>query len=951
MFTSVQQGLDPDSSGYCTVRKTPGIGRSLQQQLEKFSSYRPQFPPHTPQEWQNPINFAHRILVDNRQRWHVLSRIAYSGLEYSGRNNHFAHHVLLKPEELPVQGPAWLIGREDFMESEWDGEIGCQPWKRTLPQGDSQAEPDVCKLWGDLMGHPGWAGKLIEAFLEPTEQSCYVVYSLQTDVLTAFREAINLLPESVRWDVTFCTYFTAGSPGDIRWRGVLENTPEASKAIAVTGSDRLFDLRQHSLHDLRPSLWTTAAEAGEIPLRALEPAAREATAAEVKVPRRVVVPRRAAATTDDDFYSTVMPEMEEESGATSPSSFPTAVPPPPPPLPHPANRHHAWPYVMLGATSLAVCLLAVGLLLSRSSTSDSDNEPTIEPTQRTQQETTEGTVYKKLPPKDPETPLNPPDPPKLEVPSLQHIAVKSTRPEHEWYLEGQTAQPLARLDRAWNVEEILVPVSSASKITSPVKIIEPADKQSADCIYSISFDNMVPYRLIPDKDDEHIWRIQADRKLLENKAEHLRQLEWCAVRFHDHRILRLTVELQPQDWYEKYQEGGAKRTLILRMSNPPDTEHVRLRQVMTSVTNLGTAEIQNDEGALKSTSESAPLLLDSGIIRINNDISKFKLSRSTEWQLEIDGAVAKTLTGVTLEYLAAGTNDSSSPRYWLTLGTWQKKPDQETDDSPASSPIADRPEMALMVKAPESSPELKVEYLPAKYALGEFQLFEGYELLQPVWGASQDFTLSINPETLEAEIGRQSIHVAALERRPDRKWHLKFEKQRLKSDSHERDLRWCAILSGAHLLRLTTVLPIQELPATFESAQSGMWKLGLPHKPQSKVRLNSVELSSSDSNYILIARSQSASDNQSGDQGQFEWKSRDSNVFESSPATYQLLDSDDKAPGYDLKLNLSDGSGLALFPGTVVKAVKLNYCLKNGKDEHEFWIPLGEWVLKSGDSK
>ena len=58
-------------------------------------------------------------------------------------------------------------------------------------------------------GDAGWAGTLAEAFLLDATKPAYIIYPPGVDLLPLINEAIALLPESVRWRVTFSTYFTS----------------------------------------------------------------------------------------------------------------------------------------------------------------------------------------------------------------------------------------------------------------------------------------------------------------------------------------------------------------------------------------------------------------------------------------------------------------------------------------------------------------------------------------------------------------------------------------------------------------------------------------------------------------------------------------------------------------------------------------------------------------------
>lgn len=227
--TSAPRGLKPGTRGFCTVVSTQGMPLNLAERLELLSGYRHLEAPRPDGSDANPVALNHVRLVIGRRRLHVLSRIASAGLDYSGRSNKFAHHVVLEPAELPAAGPAWLLAQPGFLETRWDGQLRLLPRGRSVPRGDVQ--PGFCQAWQQAAGDAGWAGRLAETVLQSPAQRPRVVYLVVPrglDVLALFAEAVALLPPEHRWEATFSTFYLP-LPGDVdcRWRAVYENTPEA----------------------------------------------------------------------------------------------------------------------------------------------------------------------------------------------------------------------------------------------------------------------------------------------------------------------------------------------------------------------------------------------------------------------------------------------------------------------------------------------------------------------------------------------------------------------------------------------------------------------------------------------------------------------------------------------------------------------------------------------------
>ncbi len=236
--TSAPRGLKPGTRGFCTVVCTQGMPVNLAERLELLSGYRHLEAPRADRSDANPVAYNHVRLMVAGRRLHVLSRIASYGLDYSGRSNKFAHHVVLEPHELPKAGPAWLLAQPGFLETAWDGQLRLLPRGRNVPHGAIQ--PGPCPAWQGVAKDAGWAGWLAQTVLEPPEKAPRAVYLIVPrglDVLSLLAEAVALLPAERRWEATFSTFYLP-LPGDVdcRWRTVFEDTPEAQAARRQRGT-------------------------------------------------------------------------------------------------------------------------------------------------------------------------------------------------------------------------------------------------------------------------------------------------------------------------------------------------------------------------------------------------------------------------------------------------------------------------------------------------------------------------------------------------------------------------------------------------------------------------------------------------------------------------------------------------------------------------------------------
>ena len=226
LYTSAPEGLRKGSQGYCTVVSTRGIPKTLAERLEMRGGYPHPFSPGDPN---NPVNYSHLLLPVGGITYHLLSRIADFGYDYSRRSNKLAHHVALAPEELTQGGPAWVLAGEGFCETTWDGKTRLR--ERGRPARTDPCKGGICKAWGRLCGDPGWAGVLAENAMSKVKKTAYVIFKPGGDMLPLVVEAMALLPPKERWQTTFSTYYTKlQSVESIRWCFVLDGSQEANSA-------------------------------------------------------------------------------------------------------------------------------------------------------------------------------------------------------------------------------------------------------------------------------------------------------------------------------------------------------------------------------------------------------------------------------------------------------------------------------------------------------------------------------------------------------------------------------------------------------------------------------------------------------------------------------------------------------------------------------------------------
>lgn len=230
LYTSSQKGLDPTKRGFCTVLATAGMPSNLSGQLERLSGYKHHFPAGSDEAHQNPVAFSHVTLRINGRVTSVLSRVSDYKLDYSGRSNKLAHHVVLDHSERCDAGPAWLLQQHDLMRTEWDGECKNVTHGPIIPMGDQR--PALCRTWENVTGDAGHSGQIADA-VQQSHKPIWIIYSLSqaNQLLDLLNEVIALVPYDERWNTTFSTFFGQDSPDvSCKIRCVVENSDLARMA-------------------------------------------------------------------------------------------------------------------------------------------------------------------------------------------------------------------------------------------------------------------------------------------------------------------------------------------------------------------------------------------------------------------------------------------------------------------------------------------------------------------------------------------------------------------------------------------------------------------------------------------------------------------------------------------------------------------------------------------------
>lgn len=263
ILTSVSQGLEPNDQGFCPVAESGTVPPQLVMRLKSISSFKHLFPPESEDAAKNPIAYSHLIVPALDSTFHILSRIADSGVDYQHQPNRLAHHIVLGSEEQVPEGPAWILAQHAFHITQWLTPAVRFVQGRPLPtltapppfsrlhqidrerqrldpermratvdssiHGGSELPPlgnTPCPIWKQLTGDAGWGGVLAATIR--TGRPVAILFEPGTNVLPLFVESLALLPPAMKWKATFSTYFSA-YPEHVacQWKAVPVDSSEA----------------------------------------------------------------------------------------------------------------------------------------------------------------------------------------------------------------------------------------------------------------------------------------------------------------------------------------------------------------------------------------------------------------------------------------------------------------------------------------------------------------------------------------------------------------------------------------------------------------------------------------------------------------------------------------------------------------------------------------------------
>lgn len=233
IYTSAPRGIVAGRSGHCTVARSALMREALMLQLEKFCYYQ-----HLSLSGgqERPI-FSCRIVDIRGTRFHVLSRIQDAGLDFTGRTNFIAHHLVFTPEEIrqfptpPVilrEWPGWVKSwtkEPQSLENEDWADLTALAGKSNIPAQTWQ------RVTGDAVNGYGLLEARAGASFRVDDQADETVLELIAESLELFevRDARRDF-RTAAWNYTFTTSMQEqDNPADFRWRCIHSDNPAANR--------------------------------------------------------------------------------------------------------------------------------------------------------------------------------------------------------------------------------------------------------------------------------------------------------------------------------------------------------------------------------------------------------------------------------------------------------------------------------------------------------------------------------------------------------------------------------------------------------------------------------------------------------------------------------------------------------------------------------------------------
>ena len=218
---------------------------------ESLSSYRYLYPLDHPLYDLNPAIYSHHRFYINRQPVSILSKVVPAGRDYSGRENKFAHHIILDQDETVRCGPAWVMMNGALFRDNWNEEPCLLPMNTIeLPRVSASEEKFSAPNWQSLYGDGKPAGILAQSAIDRPGAPSFIIFDPQKiySCLPLIVDAMMLIPPEKRWEITFNTcFFSKPMDSDCLWRCCI-NDPKFFPSFQKYYDAVLIDLSDKTVN-------------------------------------------------------------------------------------------------------------------------------------------------------------------------------------------------------------------------------------------------------------------------------------------------------------------------------------------------------------------------------------------------------------------------------------------------------------------------------------------------------------------------------------------------------------------------------------------------------------------------------------------------------------------------------------------------------------------------------
>lgn len=256
IYTSWPRGLKSGTSGFTSVAYTEGIPRKYIALCESLSAYKYLYPLDHPLYDMNPVMYGHHRFHINGQPLSILTKVVAAGRDYSGRENKFAHHIILNSHEMLRCGPAWAVMHGNLFMDQWYEEPRLLPRNRVrLPRVSALKEQFYARNWQAIFGDSKAAGAFAQAALDRPFTPSFILFDPEKipSCLPLLVDAMVLVPPEKRWLITFNTYFfSKPMDSDCQWRCCIDD-PQVRSSFGKYQDALRIDLSNQSMEGNVPA--------------------------------------------------------------------------------------------------------------------------------------------------------------------------------------------------------------------------------------------------------------------------------------------------------------------------------------------------------------------------------------------------------------------------------------------------------------------------------------------------------------------------------------------------------------------------------------------------------------------------------------------------------------------------------------------------------------------------